>query len=118
MQADLINTKFKAGLRINNPNGFAVDLSSMDYELYGNGSLWAAGKEKPLLHIPAQSSGETEISFSMNFIGMSRRLLDDIIALRRVSYRFSGTTEIETGIPYFPSFCMRFDCKGDSDVVR
>jgi len=116
LQADLINTQFEAVVRIDNPNNFAVDLSSLSYELYGNGKFWANGKEQDILHIPALSSCETEFRFSMNFINMNRKLLDDVIALRQVRYRFSGDVEVDPDTSRLPSFHMNFERTGLSEV--
>jgi LEA14-like dessication related protein len=116
IQADLINTQFEAVIKIDNPNGFAVNISSFGYELYGNGKLWADGKGKDVLNVPAQSSRETAFRFSMNFINMSRPLLDDIIAKRQVSYRFAGNVEVEPVIPNIDSFNMNFERSGFSGV--
>ena len=99
LQDELINTKFEAVVRINNPNMFDVNLSSLKYELYGNGALWTTGNGQDVLHISAQSVCETEFHFSMNFINMSRKLLDDVISMRLVNYRFAGVAEVETDIP-------------------
>jgi len=116
IQADLINTQFEALIKIENPNRFAVNLSSLGYELYGDGKLWADGKGKNVLHVPAQSSCQTEFRFSMNFINMSRPLLDDIIAKRQVRYRFAGNVEVEPVIPNTGSFYMNFEQSGYSGV--
>jgi LEA14-like dessication related protein len=116
IQADLINTQFEAVLKVNNPNGFAMRLSSLKYQLFGNGLFWADGGGNDVLHIPANSSSETKFRFSMNFIDMNRRLLDDVIAMRRVRYHFRGEAEILPDIPNLPLFIMNFDCSGFSDV--
>ena len=118
LQADLINTEFLTVVRIDNPNGFAVDLSSLSYELYGNGRYWGDGRGKDILHIPALSSCEAEFSFVMNFINMNRRLLDDIIALRQVNYRFKGEAQVETDIPRVPAFITNFERSGLSEVRK
>ena len=116
IQADLVNTKFEAVVRVNNPNTFDVNVSSLQYELYGNGALWSTGSENDILHISAESACETEFRFTMNFINMNRKLLDDIIAKRLVNYRFSGVAEVETGVPPHPSFSTHFDRTGLSEV--
>jgi LEA14-like dessication related protein len=118
VQADLVNTQFKANVRIDNPNMFAVNLLSLGYDLYGGGTLWSSGKGKCLLEIPARSSANTDLRFSMNFINMKRNLLDDIIAMRQVLYRFSGEAEVETGIEWLPSFQMAFERSGRSEVLK
>ena len=118
IQADLINTQFETVLKVTNPNEFALLLTELKYQLYGNGLSWAEGRENSLLNIPAKSSSETKFSFSMNFINMNRRLLDDVIAMRQVSYRFRGEAEIQPDIPGLRPFIMDFDCNGLSDVKQ
>ncbi|MDR1836735.1 MAG: LEA type 2 family protein [Treponema sp.] len=116
LQADLVNTQFEAVLKIDNPNNFAVNLSSLSYRLYGNGRFWADGRGSDILHVPANSSCETEFHFSMNFINMNRNLLDDIIALRQVQYRFAGDVEVEPAFPRVSPFTMSFERTGLSIV--
>jgi len=116
IKADLVNTKFETVLKIDNPNQFALQLSSIKYELYGNGSFWADGNGNDILHIPPRSSKEAKFNFTMNFINMNRRLLDDVIAMRRVRYRFSGEAEVKPEISRLPPFIMTFDCQGLSEV--
>jgi LEA14-like dessication related protein len=118
MQAELINTRFRVSLRIDNPNIFPVALSSLGYELYGAGRFWADGREEDVLHIPAQGSTETRLFLMMNFINMKRGLLDEVIALRHVRYRFTGEAEVGTGVSWLPSFHMGFDHTGNSAVYK
>jgi len=116
IQADLINTQFEAIIKVDNPNAFDVNLTSLGYELYGNGKLWADGKGKDVLHVSAQSSCQTEFRFSMNFINMSRPLLDDIIAKRQVRYRFTGNVDVNPLIPNVDPINMKFEQSGFSGV--
>ena len=118
IQADLINTKFEAVVRVDNPNEFTVNLSSLGYELYGNGALWASGRGKDILNIPAQSFCETKFRFTMNFINMNRNLLDDVITMRQVRYRFKGEVEVETCFSHIPPFKTKFERSGFSEVKR
>jgi LEA14-like dessication related protein len=118
LQDDLINTRFRVSLHIDNPNLFPVTLSAFKYELYGDGLYWAGGQEKNLLRIPVMGSAETKLFLTMNFINMKRRLLDDIIAMRNVNYRFTGDVEVGIDIPWLPNFKMKFDHSGYSAVLR
>jgi len=118
LQADIVVTEFEAIIKIDNPNHFAIELSSINYELYGNGEFWANGTAADILHIPALSSGETRFTFSMNFINMSRRLLDDVIAMRQINYRFKGQARMRPVINNLPAFNADFDCSGLSEVRR
>ncbi|MDR0403403.1 MAG: LEA type 2 family protein [Treponema sp.] len=118
MQAELINTRLKVKIRIENPNPFPAAFSSLSYELYGHGRFWAGGSETNLCTIPAKGAAEEELFLVMNFINMQRNLLDQVIAMRRVRYRFTGTAEIGTGVEYLPSFTSAFDIQGNSEVLR
>jgi len=118
LQADLINTRLKLTLKIDNPNAVPITLSSFHYELYGNDRVWTSGTKKDLSVIPAQGSSEASFEFEMNFINMERQLLDDIIALREVRYRIVGDVEVETGVPRFPPFRTNFDYSGNSIVIE
>jgi len=133
IQADLVVTEFEAVIKIDNPNFFDVDLSSISYELYGNNRLWAKGSGNDLrapgarsrarsanenFRIPANGTGEVRFFFSMNFTNMNRVLLDDIIAMRSVNYRFLGNAEIQPVLNNVPSFSAGFDCSGFSEVKK
>jgi len=118
LQADLINTRLKLSLKIDNPNVVPITLSSFRYELYGNDRFWTSGTEKDLPVIPAQSSSEASFEFEMNFINMKRQLLDDVIALRQVRYRVVGNVDVETNVPRFSGFRANFDYSGNSAVVK
>ena len=118
LQADLINTRIKLSLRIDNPNTFPITLSSFRYELYGDGRLWTNGIEKNLAVVPAKGFAETSLDFEMNFIGMKRRLLDDIIAMREVHYRITGNMEMGTDIPGLPDSRINFNYSGISSVIQ
>jgi LEA14-like dessication related protein len=118
LQADLINTRLKLSMRIDNPNTFPITLSSFRYELYGDGRFWTDGVEKNLAVVPAAGFAETSFDFDMNFIGMKRRLLDDIIAMREVRYRITGSMEMKTDIPELPGSRITFDYSGNSSVLE
>ena len=116
LQADLVVTEFETILRVENPNIFAVELSSINYELYGNGTFWTNGRENNIFFIPANSTNETKFTFKMNFIDMNRRLLDDVIAMRQINYRFKGQAHAKPDIASIPAFIADFDCSGLSSV--
>jgi LEA14-like dessication related protein len=118
LQAELVNTRFRVTLRIDNPNVFPVDLFSFGYKLYGEGRFWADGTEKDVLHVPAHGSAETNLFLVMNFIDMKRSLLDEVIAMNQVRYRFAGELEVGTGVTYLPKFHMEFDRNGNSVVLK
>jgi LEA14-like dessication related protein len=118
LKAELVNTRFRVSLRVDNPNPFPMELSSFEYELYGNGRFWADGRERNVLSIPGKSGAETRLFLLMNFIDMKRDLLDQIIALENVRYRFNGEVQVTTGVDYLPQFRSVFDLSGSSPVYE
>jgi LEA14-like dessication related protein len=118
MQAELINTRLKVRIKVDNPNPFPVQLSAFNYELYGAGRFWADGSQKNVYSIPGRESAEANLYLMMNFTNMRRDVLDRVIELRQVNYRFSGKAEIGTGVEYLPVFTSRFDLKGESEVIQ
>ena len=136
IQADLVVTEFEAVIKIDNPNNFPMELYSINYELFGNNHFWADGttenfrsvdnrleaaansKHKYVFQIPAEASAEAKFTFQMNFINMPRSLLDDVIAMRQVNYRFKGKAEVRAIIEDAKIFTAEFDCTGLSDVKK
>ncbi|MCL1815890.1 MAG: LEA type 2 family protein [Treponema sp.] len=116
LQAELVNTRLTMKLHIDNPNPFPVDLSSFRYELYGEGRFWADGTEKNVCTVPASGYTEKDLYLVMNFIDMKRDILDKIINMERVDYRFTGTVEIVA--KDMAAFTKTFDLKGESEVDR
>jgi len=118
LQAELINTRLKVKIRVDNPNNFPVDCTSFEYELYGDGRFWADGKETQVLSVPAFGSGEKELFLVMNFTNMHRDMLDRIIDMKKVRYRLTGTAIIKTAVESFPVYTKNFILEGESDVER
>ena len=117
LKADLVNTRFRVTITIDNPNNFPVELSSLEYELYGNKLLWAEGRERNSITVPEKSSYQGNHFLTMNFINMKRDLLDQIIRLDDVNYRFSGKAFVGTGVEYLPRFSTEFNLSGYSKVL-
>ncbi|MDR2418529.1 MAG: LEA type 2 family protein [Treponema sp.] len=122
IQADLINTRLRVEFRVNNPNPFPVDLSTFTYKLYGEGRFWAEGTRATPLHVSASSSATTQVELSMNFINMNRKLLDDILAMKEVNYRFTGESLVTLPrlnvIEFNHPFRLPFDLNGKSVVIK
>jgi LEA14-like dessication related protein len=116
LQDNLVNTRLKVTLRVENTNAFPVELSSFEYELYGEGQFWADGAEKNVLAVPASGSAEKDLLLVMNFIDMKRDLLDKVIAMDWVNYRFSGTVAINA--VNMPLLLKNFNLEGESTVER
>jgi len=117
LKAELINTRFRVNMRIDNPNPFPLEMSGLSYELYGNGRHWADGIDKNSFVVNGRSSVQGDLYLMMNFINMERSLLNQIVNLVDVNYHFTGEAQISTGIDYFPKFKTGFDISGYSKVL-
>ena len=118
LKAELINTRFRVSIKINNPNPFPVELSAFGYELYGNGRLWADGSEKNIIRVEGRTTLKGDLYLIMNFINMKRNLLDQIINLIDVNYRFTGEAQVSTEVEYLPKFTTSFNLSGYSVVLE
>ena len=118
LKAELVNTRFRVGLTIDNPNPFPIELSAFSYNLYGNGMLWADGADRNIIRIREKSSLSGSFMLLMNFINMNRTILDQIINLEDVNYRFAGDVQVSTGIDFLPKFNDGFDVSGYSKVLE
>ena len=116
LKDELINTKFMVRIKVENPNPFPVSLSSFNYELYGDGRFWADGSEKNSLDVPGLETKQTDLYLGMNFIDMSRNLLNQIINLQNVEYRFCGEAQVSLNVDYLPHFTDSFELSGYSRV--
>jgi LEA14-like dessication related protein len=116
LQAELINTRLRVKVRVDNPNPFPLTLSSFQYELYGEGRFWAEGTEKNILEVPADGYAEKDLFLIMNFIDMKRDLLDKVIAMDYVAYRFAGSVTINAD--EMPALIKEFNLEGESEVDR
>jgi LEA14-like dessication related protein len=117
-KAELIDTRFEVKVALMNPNFFPVELSAFSFELYNGGSLWADGSKRNVMTIPQRQSAETDLLLTMNFTGMRRNLLDQVIAMEQIDYRFTGEATVSTGIEYLPQFRWKFDQSGHSVVTN
>jgi len=117
LKAELINTRFRVNMRIDNPNPFPLEMSALTYKLYGNGRHWADGVDKNPFVINGKSSVQGDLYLLMNFIDMDRSLLNQIVNLVAVNYRFTGEVHISTGVDYLPKFKKDFDLSGYSEVL-
>ena len=118
LKAELVNTRFRVTLLIDNPNPFPVELAAFCYELFGNGLLWADGLEKNIIRVKGKSSLKGDLFLIMNFIDMKRDLLNQIIRLADVNYRFTGEARVSTQVEYLPKFNTSFELSGYSEVLE
>lgn len=117
-KAELINTKFEVVLRAENPNAVPLRLNRIEYELFGERRLWTDGIVAETIPVPAGGMVDKKLTLQMNFINMKRDLLDQVIKLQVVDYRFKGIAGIGTDLPEYPSFSVPYDLQGRTSVTE
>lgn len=118
LKDELINTKLRVDLVVENPNAFPLSFAALDYRLYGEGRYWASGSLAERFVAPAGQAATASLYLTMNFTDMSRSLLDQVIKLATVRYRLVGAGRIDTGLEFLPQFVQPFDMEGETGVSR
>ncbi len=118
LKDELINTKLRVDLAVDNPNAFPLTFSALDYRLYGEGRYWASDSLARAFTVPEMGSATASLYLTMNFSDMSRSLLDQVIRLAAVSYRLEGRGRVATGLAFLPEFSLPFDLSGRVGVTR
>lgn len=118
LKDELINTKLRVDLAVDNPNAFPLTFSALDYRLYGEGRYWASDSLAKAFTVPELGSATASLYLTMNFSDMSRSLLDQVIRLAAVSYRLEGRGRVATGLAFLPEFSLPFDLSGRVGVTR
>ncbi|GAB1431513.1 hypothetical protein MASR2M29_01380 [Spirochaetota bacterium] len=115
---ELINTKLRLDLGVENPNAFPLSFDKLEYRLYGEGRYWASGSIADSFLVPAMGTTDASLFLTMNFGDMNRSLLDQIIKLASVAYRLEGMGKIGTGLDFLPEFALPFELSGKTVVIR
>lgn len=118
LKDELINTKLRVDLVVDNPNAFPLSFAELEYRLYGEGRYWASGSLAKAFVAPAGQAATASLYLTMNFTDMSRSLLDQVIKLSTVRYRLVGAGRIDTGLEFLPQFVQPFDMAGETGVSR
>lgn len=97
--ATLMEQRFLVGLRLQNPNDFALPVTGLEYTLHLDGNKLASGMTQTSVNIPSLGSETVEVTVISN-------LLDSLAQLRRwqqsppdqLDYRIEGRLRVK-GLP-------------------
>ncbi len=117
-KAELINTRFEVVLRVENPNAVPLTFDALNYELYGEGRRWTDGSSAESFTVGANGAVDKKLMLVMNFIDMKRDLLDQVIRLEVVDYRFTGDARITPALKDFPEFVLPYELDGRTSVIE
>jgi LEA14-like dessication related protein len=99
---------------VENPNGFGADISQLEYRVFLDNTKVAEGVQKDAVAVPAESTVEVEIPFTIVWSGIDkglRKLLDG----EEHDWRVGGSVRLNKGAI---SRVFKFSESGSYDAPR
>ena len=95
VQIQLLEQRYLATIRIQNPNPVALPIHGLDYTLSINGAAFAEGVSSQRVSIPAYGEKTLELGVTSTIIKLLEQLRRVREAGGRITYGISGTLGIE-----------------------
>ncbi|MEQ9278299.1 MAG: LEA type 2 family protein [Balneola sp.] len=112
------NADLELVLNIENPNAFGISLKDTDYSISINGLKSISGKSLNPIVIKEKNSGTITVPVSLNFIQLGRSAYNLITSDQPMEYTLSGSTEIESPLPFFKTSSYNFDRSGNVNIFN
>ncbi len=112
------NADLELVLNIENPNAFGISLKDTDYSISINGLKSISGKSLNPIVIKEKNSGTIMVPVSLNFIQLGRSAYNLITSDQPMEYTLSGSTEIESPLPFFKTSSYNFDRSGNVNIFN
>ncbi|MBA1145754.1 LEA type 2 family protein [Ectothiorhodospiraceae bacterium WFHF3C12] len=111
----LLEQRFELTLRVQNPNGFPINISGMDYQVALNGAPFAAGVSNTGARVPASGEALVRVPVTANLLDTVQQVLkwrtappdaveyalDGSVRLSgfdlRLPFEYSGSVPIQAG---------------------
>lgn len=103
---------------VENPNGFALGLESLDYTFAVQGREWMDGSTARPQRIPAHGSGEVTTSFSLSFAAFGRTVRDLLLGDDAIEYAFSAEATVDPELELVRVVRLPFTREGRIDLRR
>lgn len=95
VQIQLLEQRYLATIRIQNPNPVALPIHGLDYTIHINGSQFAEGVSSQRVTVPAYGEKTLELGVSSTIIKLLEQLRHVRKANGKITYGISGTLGIE-----------------------
>ncbi|MBO6651914.1 MAG: LEA type 2 family protein [Balneola sp.] len=105
-------------LNIDNPNAFGISLRETDYTISINGLESISGKSLNPIEIKEKNSGTISVPVSLNFIQLGRSAYNLIKEDQPLEYILSGSTDVESTLPFFKTSSYNFDRSGTVNIFN
>lgn len=111
--ADLI-----LGVEVENPNGFAFDLSAFNYQLNVQEQVWVDGTIDRARTISPRGSQEFALAFSLSFTALGRAVRDLLLGDDEIRYDFEGAIAITPDLPLLRPTTIPVNLSGSLPLRR
>jgi len=114
----LASAQLRLQLRLINPNAFAVDLRRLDYQLTVSDHVWAGGASVRPVHVEPRGEQRLDLPVSVDLSELGLGVYRALLERRPLSYRFTGTVDLGTGLSLLPAARVPVDLRGQVDLHR
>lgn len=105
-------------IQVENPNGFAMTLESLDYTFAVRDRVWASGASDRPQTVPANNTGELTTQFSLSFASFGRTVRDLLLGADELTYQLSASAVVSTDLPMVPTVTLPYTRDGRIDLER
>lgn len=112
-KADLV-----VDLNIQNPNGFDLNVSDLDYQLDLNGVSPISGTIDRSLELTQNSASTIQLPVSLNLLDLGSAVRDILINRENISFSFSGSSTVGSSLPIFEPSSFNFEREGTLNILR
>lgn len=103
---------------VENPNGFAFVVESLDYAFAVDDRLWADGATDRPRTVPANGSAEVTAGFRISFTAFGRTVRDLLLGDEEIAYSFVSNARIDPELDLIPSVSFPFEREGTIPLRR
>jgi LEA14-like dessication related protein len=97
MKVGLSEQTYRVGLRIKNPNSFALPIQNLNYQLFLNNKSFFKGTNNKAVTIPAQGEGYVETDINSNIADVVEGWDQWFsLAKRSLNYRLTGDVGVSS----------------------
>lgn len=104
------------GLRLDNPNPFAVALA-FDQAFVVGGQTWVDGRVERVT-VPARGTADVPVPFRLSFSAFGRTVRELLLGADQVSFSYSGDLYVEPDIMLVPRTRLPFSLSGNVPLSR
>jgi LEA14-like dessication related protein len=107
---------FELDMEVNNPNSFALNLNSLDYNLEMAGDTWSAGQAQDKLALASGQTLTLPLNFTLNAQNMVKTIWTWIMQGKDLNYSLTGGAQFSADIAGLEALNLPFSLSGDTKL--